>query len=65
MTYAQPVKPRTPYKGADATSEVLIAHYAGDPQVKIDDLLRLQRKWGPIFKAARRDPAAFVGQKYL
>jgi len=54
---------RTPYRGADKTSERLIAHYAGDPAISINDILKIQRKWGPIFKAAT-SPAAFIDQKY-
>jgi hypothetical protein len=48
----------------DAISRKLIAKFAGVPGISIEDIMRLQARWAPLFKAATK-PAAMVGQKYI
>lgn len=47
----------------DKLTTELASKYYSTPDIKLEDLLKLQRKWAPMFKEAR-SLVAFVGQKY-
>lgn len=49
---------------ADQLTKTLESKYYSVREVSVEDLLKLQRKWAPLFKAARH-PFPMCGQKYI